>query len=158
MSGYCVVLASAVGGEREAPFERKGRHLRVRGCRAGVRVPSWGPSCRLETTQPEALELKKAMPSLLRGTEHTFESVARRLSELNAGIDAVRTQARAADCAAASSGGGGSAGRAGSGARSASLPMVSGGEPSATVPSLLLADPSRGSCGSPNGVPQCLCC
>lgn len=115
--------------------------------------------CRLETTRPEALELKQAMPSLPRGTEHTFESVARRLAELNAGIDAVRAQARAADLAAASAAGGaGGAGSAGCSARSVSLPTVSGGEPSATVPSLLLGDPSRGSYGSPQGVLPSLCC
>ena len=132
-----------------------------------MRVLMWGRClCRLEMVRPEALELKQAMPSLPRGTEHTFESVVRRLAELNAGIVAVRSQARAADLAAASAIpaaggiGAGGAGSAGCSARSVLLPTECGGKPSATstVPSLLLGDPSRGSCGSPRGVRPSLCC
>lgn len=114
----------------------------------------------MEQTRPDALALHEAMPSLPRGAEHTFESVARRLAELNAGIAAVRTQAHAADRAAAGPGATATAAAPGSGADAA---LAAGGGPglqSHPLPSLLLGDgpASGGSLGSLGGAGRMRCC
>ena len=128
-------------------------------------------ACRLETTWPEALELKQAMPALLLGTESTFEGVARRLAELNAGIDAVRTQATAADRVAAAAHAAAAALAIAEATEQAAGEVDSAGPPSAGdtasvaaapsgVPSLLLGAASRGSCVSVGcaRLPLCAAC